>query len=133
MKKIVSVGFILIIGLIGLLFIPQKSKNSFPTNKKIQNTIVVSEVITSQQQNKKFDTIQIQQGETALDLLNETATSKTNGTGKNAFVTEINGRKVDDSKKEFWAFYVNGKQAQVGAGSYIVQPHDTIEWKIETY
>ena len=50
-----------------------------------------------------------------------------------AFVTSINDRLADDSKHEFWAFYVNGKQAEVGAGSYIVKQGDTIEWKIETY
>ena len=55
------------------------------------------------------------------------------GEGKNAYVTGINGREADTKKKEYWAFYVNGKPATVGAGSYILKQADKIEWKIENY
>lgn len=70
---------------------------------------------------------------TALDLTNEKAKIVTKGEGANAYVVEINGKSADDSKKEFWAFYVNGKQAEVGAGSYKLKDGDKIEWKIEKY
>jgi hypothetical protein len=89
--------------------------------------------VISQSDNKKFDTIETQQGKTALDLLQKSHKTVTSGEGSNAFVTKIDDRKADTTKKEFWAFYVNGKQAQVGAGSYILQSNDKIEWKIETY
>ena len=46
---------------------------------------------------------------------------------------KINGRRVDDRKNEYWAFYLNGKMAQIGAGSYQLKNGDKIEWKIETY
>lgn len=49
------------------------------------------------------------------------------------FVDEINGRKADKSKHEYWAFYVNGKASPVGAAQYMTHDNDTIEWKIETY
>ncbi len=47
-------------------------------------------------------------------------------------MTMIEGRAAN-SEKEFWSFYVNGKQAETGAGSYILKNNDTIEWKIEAY
>lgn len=74
------------------------------------------------------------EGKTALELLRvKDPAAVTQGEGANAFVTKINGYEASASKKEFWAFYVNGKQAAVGAGSYITKSGDKIEWKIETY
>jgi hypothetical protein len=72
-------------------------------------------------------------GKTALDLIKEKTKVVIKGEGVNAYVIEINGRLAEDSKKEFWAFYVNGKQAEVGVGSYKLKEGDRIEWKIETY
>jgi len=67
---------------------------------------------------------------TALDQLENTISNKINGKGTNAFITEINGYSTE-GKKEFWAFYVNGKQSTVGAGGYQLKNGDKIEWKIE--
>jgi hypothetical protein len=69
---------------------------------------------------------------TALDQLVNTVSNKINGKGDNAFVSEINNYSTEN-KKEFWAFYINGKQATVGAGSYQLRNNDKIEWKIEKY
>lgn len=75
-----------------------------------------------------------QDGKTALELLLAADPSaQVTGTGKNAFVTGIKGRVADDAKHEFWALSVDGKQAQVGAGSLVTQTGQTITWKIETY
>jgi len=70
---------------------------------------------------------------TALEATQAKSTVVTSGTGTNAFVTTINGRTADPKKKEFWEFDVNGSEAQVGAGSYIIQNHDQIEWKITNF
>lgn len=72
-------------------------------------------------------------GTTALQLLKMSHKAITKGENKNAFITEIDARAASQDDREFWAFYVNGTQATVGAGSYIVKNNDTIEWKIETY
>ena len=72
-------------------------------------------------------------GKTALGLMKEKAKVVTKGDGVNAYVTEINGVTAQESKKEYWAFYVNGKLAEVGAGSYKLKQGDKIEWKIEKY
>jgi hypothetical protein len=77
--------------------------------------------------------IQVTSGTTALQLLQMSHKVVMTGQGINSFVTGIDKQVVDSQKKEFWAFYVNEKQAQVGAGSYILKNNDTIEWKVETY
>jgi len=72
-------------------------------------------------------------GKTALEATEAKTTVATNGTGTNAFVISINGRTADTKKREFWELDVNGKEALVGAGSYILNNHDEIEWKITNY
>lgn len=71
-------------------------------------------------------------GETALELLSKKAKIKTNGTGKNAFVTTINGVTAN-SANQYWAFDINGKAATVGAGSYVTKDSDTITWTLTTF
>jgi len=83
---------------------------------------------------KKVSSLQkVKLGTTALQLLKKSYAIKTKGEGKNAFITAIGERAASDPNREFWAFYINGKQASVGAGSYYIKNNDTIEWKIETY
>ncbi|MGC5166501.1 DUF4430 domain-containing protein [Luteimicrobium sp. DT211] len=73
-------------------------------------------------------------GETALDLLlGVDPTAKVKGTGKNAFVVGIGGRTADDAKHEFWSLEVDGKQAQVGAGTLKTKDGETITWTLATY
>jgi hypothetical protein len=45
-------------------------------------------------------------------------------------VTSINGVEADGTK-QFWAFYVNDKLAQEGAGTYKTKDSDKIEWRVE--
>ena len=71
-----------------------------------------------------------EEGKTALELLrvnHQVETEEFSGLGE--FVTAINGIKAGDS--HFWAFYVNGQQAQVGASQYETKNSDQIEWKLE--
>ncbi|MEK8228800.1 DUF4430 domain-containing protein [Oerskovia sp. M15] len=55
------------------------------------------------------------------------------GEGENAYVVAIDGREVQESAKEFWALYVNGETAQVGAGTLVTETGDEITWKLETF
>ena len=82
---------------------------------------------------QKQEQVKVEKDQTALEVLQRSHQIETKGKGINAFITSIDGRKADDAKNEFWAFYVNGKQAEVGAGSYVLKPNDKILWKIETY
>lgn len=73
-------------------------------------------------------------GKTALELLVDAdPTAIVQGEGENAFVTGIEGREAQESAKEFWALYVNGEMAQVGAGSLVTETGDEITWKLETF
>jgi predicted Holliday junction resolvase-like endonuclease len=75
----------------------------------------------------------IDKNTTALSLTKEKAVIKTKGEGVNAYITAINGKVAEDLKKEFWAFYINGKMAEVGAGSYQLKAGDKIEWRLANY
>lgn len=71
-----------------------------------------------------------QEDQTALALLkasHKVETKVYSGIGE--YVSAIDGTMGDSS--HFWAFYVNSKQATVGAGSYVTKPGDSIEWKFE--
>ncbi|XJZ28831.1 DUF4430 domain-containing protein [Bacillota bacterium Lsc_1132] len=47
------------------------------------------------------------------------------------FITSIDG--VTPTGSDYWAFYVNGKKAAVGADSYHLQPGDQISFQYETW
>ncbi len=140
MKKVagIIIACILIIGVILLNkyylsskdIITQPKSTSQPTIKQIT---VYQKISISPEETLVFSKQEISAQSTALDLLKQTTKIKANGEGQNAFVVEINGRAADNKKKEYWAFFVNGQPATVGAGSYQLKENDQIEWKIATY
>lgn len=68
---------------------------------------------------------------TALGILKEKYTVETKEfSGIGEYVTSIDGKK-EDTGKNFWAFYVDGKQANVGASQYQTKDGEMIEWKLE--
>jgi hypothetical protein len=74
-----------------------------------------------------------EEGSMALDLLLEADPSaQVTGEGENAFVTAIDGITADPDS-EFWALYVNGEMATVGAGTLETKDGDEITWKLETF
>lgn len=129
-KILLLIGFFVV--LFGTAFI--QFRNTIPEKKIIQvQTISATQIITIEGK-KVHSVVRINAGSTALQLLIATEHKVSmKGEKENAFITAINGRVADAAKHEFWAFYVNGKQAVVGAGTYRVKNNDTIEWKIETY
>jgi len=134
MKNKLILGLIAIGAILGLL---RYQGNSQSTSRKVtpeKSITTEKEIVVIQTLHKESpDEVTVNQGETALDLLQQTADITLKGEGENAFVTSINGIVADDTKKEFWAFYVNSEQAEVGAGSYLLQSGDKIAWKLETY
>ena len=71
-------------------------------------------------------------GEDALTTLRASASVETEESEFGEFVSAIEGVAADSSS-EYWAFYVNGELASVGADSYIAQEGDTVEWKLESF
>ena len=64
---------------------------------------------------------------TVLKLYHRVQTKTYSGFGEE--VIGIDG--VAANSKHYWAFYINGKLAQVGAGSYVTKASDTLTWKLE--
>jgi hypothetical protein len=72
-------------------------------------------------------------GKSALEATMGSIKVEESGSGQNAFVTAINDKTADSNKHEFWELVINGKPAEVGAGSYIIQTGDSILWRLNTY
>jgi hypothetical protein len=69
-----------------------------------------------------------QDSKNALELLESKHSVDVSDQG---FVNAIDG--VHPGTRQFWALYVNGKQADVGAKELITKSTDTFEWKLESY
>lgn len=131
MYKILKVVFVLsIVAITSSSFIYQPSRQ--PTTSR--QASIVTQIITLPSGNKKLSrSYKDVQNITALDLLKQTSDILVEGQNKEAFVTTIDGLQAKSEQREYWAFYVNGKLASVGAGSYKLQPNDSLEWKLEKY
>lgn len=70
------------------------------------------------------------EGKTALELLKAKATVVTKDSDYGPYVDSINGV-AGGSEGKYWAFYVNGQMAPVGADAYKTKTGDKIEWKFE--
>ncbi|HVX58714.1 MAG TPA: DUF4430 domain-containing protein [Candidatus Saccharimonadales bacterium] len=70
-----------------------------------------------------------QNGQTALVLLEKHADVTLKHYSFGDLVTSING--VPGNGPKYWSFYLNGKMAQVGAGSYVTKNSDKLEWKLQ--
>jgi hypothetical protein len=83
--------------------------------------------------NSKQQTVYIkyngQSGVDALTLLKKHASVHTKHYSFGDLVTSINGTAGNGPK--YWTFYLNGKEASVGAGSYVTKSTDKIEWRLQ--
>lgn len=68
-------------------------------------------------------------GRTALELLNENYDVEVQSFDFGDMVVSINGQSADATS--FWAFYVDGEMAQVGAGDFETQDGQIIQWRLE--
>lgn len=83
------------------------------------------------QQTERYVTYNGEEGKTALELLKKAnATVVTKDSSYGPYVDSINGV-VGGTEGKYWAFYVNGKLASVGADAYKTKTGDKIEWKFE--
>lgn len=69
-----------------------------------------------------------QDGKNVLELLQQNHSVDVSAQG---FVNAIDGHKPGDH--EFWAYYVDGVQAAVGAKDYQSKTNETIVWKLESF
>ncbi len=111
---------------------PEDTKSSTTTTTTQEKKSAIKVTIKSDGKEKSYE-VENAVGKTALEVTQEAVSIEKTGEGKDAFITSINGRKAEDSKKEFWKLVINGKDAEVGAGSYSVVENDTLVWEIATY
>jgi hypothetical protein len=88
----------------------------------------VDAVVTAQHQTTQLS-YQGQDGVNALTLLKKHAAITTKHYSFGDEVVAINGTTGNGPK--YWTFYVNGKEANVGAGSYTTKASDMIMWKLQ--
>ena len=98
----------------------------------LQNKSLVTSSTTNTTINKSQDYFAYKgkTGKDALSLLKEKTNIKQDPAG---LVISINGREIKSAKKEYWAFFINGKMAEVGPADYKTNSQDLIEWRIKTY
>lgn len=106
-----------------------------PQQAQVNDTQPASQQQTNEKktedEKKTYVTYEGVEGKTALELLksnNSVETKVYSGIGE--MVVSIDDTKPEDSS-EFWAFYVEGKQAQVGADQYVTKDGEKVEWKLE--
>lgn len=95
------------------------------TNAKLDNTNASSNTNLAA---AKPVTYAGQDGKSALELLQ---TSHQADVSDQGFVNAIDG--VKPGTRQYWAFYVNGKLAEVGARDYKTKGDESIEWKLESF
>ncbi|MBI2641265.1 DUF4430 domain-containing protein [Candidatus Roizmanbacteria bacterium] len=136
MRKIAFAAIVITLLFLGVLFTQSSSKKTeiIEATPKIAKKISVQQRIIIDEENPPaLKQYEAEKGKTALDLLQRTVSVTMKGSGINAFVTSIDTREASEENKEYWAFYVNGSLANVGAGSYQLKEGDRIEWNIEKY
>lgn len=121
-KKVIALGVLGVAVVASLTF--------FLPNKPTTAPVILPTVSLQQEAQASGVTYKGEAGKDALTILKEKATVEQDRAG---LVTAINKRIADNGKREYWAFYVNGKSASVGPADYQTQNTDTIEWKIEKY
>ncbi|QQG40791.1 MAG: DUF4430 domain-containing protein [Candidatus Levyibacteriota bacterium] len=120
----IGILILLIIGYFGYGYIASqdaaKKSAELTTQNKPTPTIVLVDYVKYQGKT----------GKNAMQLLQEKSSVETATSG---LIIAINGRRADNAKREYWAFYVNGKLATVGSSDYQTKDEDMIEWKIDKY
>ncbi len=130
MKKVFKVQLVLLVAIISLSAVSCVGQVNAPKTDNIPLSSSVTDVPSdnaSANSVAKYDGID---GKNALELLKTShkVTTKTfDGVGE--YVESIDA--IVPDKTHFFSFYVNGEQAQVGAGQYITKSTETIEWRLE--
>lgn len=94
----------------------------------------VTETVTAPASEEASFNYEGEDGKTALELLLENdPDAQVEGEGEMAYVVGIDGRVADEDANEFWALYVDGEFAQLGAGALVTEDGQEIEWKLDTF
>jgi hypothetical protein len=131
LKIILSLVVIAVLALAGAWALNYANNdNNQPTSGVSQQESIATSLINSSDDGKTVTYVGVE-GQTSLSLLKQYATVETQEyPGLGEYVVSINGV-ASDSTNNYWAFYINGEAAQVGAGDYTTKADDDIEWRLE--
>lgn len=137
-KNLVVIAIAVLVALgLGFALLNQKQTETKTTSSTTTNSeqkeFVAALTIDTGTEKQTFDLTSEVIGKTVLEVTEQNAQIVKTGEGKNAFITSINGRVADSAKKEFWKLIINGKDAEMGAGSLTVADGDSITWEIDTF
>ncbi len=101
------------------------------TNQPGQQPVVESQLIENEAAGRTEITYLARPGSTSLEQLKDEASDVlTTESEYGELVDSIEGHQGGTDGK-YWSFYVNGEMAQVGAGDYVQEEGDWIEWKFQ--
>ena len=122
-KRLEVFIIVVIIAVVGVIY-------AFTRTAKAPVTTSQQQASATQQANGQYVTYQGMDGRSALELLAVFHKVDTKQTSFGPMIVGIDGVEPDSS--HYWAFYVNGKLADVGADQYVTDNGDKIEWKVES-
>lgn len=126
--KLFITTVIIVVALMGAAGVVLSKKLGEDTAKRTTSQQTNEETAKPAQSNTvSYDGVE---GTSALELLQSKAEVVTKDSSYGPYVDSINGV-VGGTEGKYWAFYVNGQMAQVGAADYITKVGDKIEWKFE--
>jgi Domain of unknown function (DUF4430) len=134
LKSLIWIGFVVLVPAIAFLYL-LPVETPLPTTGKtlhIENVRMKIEALSYDEE------LTVKDGETALRLVERlsdgnppVAVVTKEYVGLGTLIEQIGAYKNGTDNK-YWQYYVNGKLAMIGAGSYVIQAGDVIEWKFAT-
>lgn len=121
LKYVIYASIAIAVGLTTYLVIDASQQNK---NNNESTTVAIQD-----QNDQDYITYSGVEGEDALTTLknvNDKVVTKTSDFGE--YVDSINGL-VGGTDGKYWSFYVDSKLSDIGAGSYISNGGEKIEWK----
>lgn len=136
-KWIVGVVFILAVGF-GFYF--SETQNDFGANienqentEELQNNEHLATIsVTVNGEDVEGSPVEVELKE-EIDLMTYMVQNFDVSGADEGFITSINEVKQDDSEGLYWLYYINEEMPSVGAGDYVVEDGDLIEWKLESF
>jgi len=126
-KKIIVSLIVIVIAIFGMV-----GYRAFINSKQIQGekeyTLIVRDTDSTFKDEFNFKT---EEGSLGKDLDNRNLI-ETDNSGASRFVTGVNGKNADASKKEWWNLKVNGENSQTGVDDTPINDGDKIEFILTT-
>jgi len=104
----------------------------YVASRNVGSDSQVSEVVAQEQEDETIVSYAAVAGKNVLEQLQElNDTVVTQESTYGTYVDSINGLKGGDNGA-YWIFFIDGEMASVGAGAYIAEGGELIEWKYQS-